>query len=513
MKRLRELQVSNNELVDAEERIRTQVETVERSEKLADHWRRECWAHEENATKSRWEVNKCRAELLDTNKKMKKLLREANQKEAETARVCTHQRKELAQQRSELKRLTAKEKKPTSEVIESSPIKAVIDVAPTCPETKTLVDVVKTDTSPIPAVAPKPSEQREPANEVIDVAPTILDMAPTRPEMKTLVAAVTTIDIPPISAVATEPSEGERTANEVYRFGSITAIVDAARTAPQTLTSTGATTTIDMPPTISEVMKSPKEDKAAEHASQMGPVTASIDTSPTPTLPHSENEALVGAVTTTSVFPPTSVATEPTEGSTGSAPNPPTTLNRKIKKPVSRLNRPGAAAVAAATPVLAPVSRTPHEEVDLLIQMVGMARAAQTKGQTKAALYDIIEQLSCLASICDRDEPEFIEYALGTLTSISSDEAPGNILPPFLREMAGSLSEQVRATLEQRVLENLEADEEIDEGDVDMGDGAGHGEEDAVTDEGGEDGEVVMTWPDEIEGLSQLDLELLGEDL
>ena len=512
MKRLRELQVSNNELVDAEERIRTQVETVDRSEKLADDWRRKCWAHEENARKSGWEVNKCRAELLDTNKKMKKLLREANQKEGETARVCTHQRKELAHQRSELKRLTAKEKEPASEVLEMSPIKAVIDVAPTLPEAKTLMDAVTFDFSPISAVATEPSEERT-ANEVIEVSPTVVDMAPARPEMKTLVAAVTTIDISPISAVATEPSEGERTANEVYQFGSITAIMDAARTAPQTLTSTGATTTIDMPPTISEVMKSPKEDKAAEHASQMGPVTASIDTSPTPTLPLSENEALVGAVTTTSVFPPTSVATEPTEGSTGSAPNPPTTLNRKIKKPVSRLNRPGAAAVAAATPVLAPVSRTPHEEVDLLIQMVGMARAAQTKGQTKAALYDIIEQLSCLASICDRDEPEFIEYALGTLTSISSDEAPGNILPPFLREMAGSLSEQVRATLEQRVLENLEADEEIDEGDVDMGDGAGHGEEDAVTDEGGEDGEVVMTWPDEIEGLSQLDLELLGEDL
>jgi hypothetical protein len=65
MKRLRQLQIANNELVDAEERIRTQVKTVQRSENLVADWMRKCWVHEENAIKSRSEVTKCRAELRD----------------------------------------------------------------------------------------------------------------------------------------------------------------------------------------------------------------------------------------------------------------------------------------------------------------------------------------------------------------------------------------------------------------------------------------------------------------
>lgn len=462
MKRLRQLQIANNELVDAEERIRTQVKTVQHSENLVADWMRKCWVHEENAIKGRSEMTKCRAELLEMSKKMKKMQREANEKEkvkAATARMC-------AKHIAELKRLTAKEQKRASEVIEVSPGKAIID------------------------------------------------MAPARPETKTLVNAVTTINLAPISAIATKPSKEEKKPTEVYQFGSITALLDAARALPQTMTLMGATTTTNIPPVMSEATKSSKEEKAAKLVSEMGPATAIIDISPTPTPSPSETKTLVGAVTTTSVFPPTSAATEPLEGSTGSAPTPPTISGRKIKKPVSQLNRPGAAAVAAALPVPVAVTRTPSEEVHLLIQMVEMAKAAQTKAQTKAALYDIIQQLSYLASVCDFDDQDFVEFALETLASISSDENPGNsILPPFLREMAGSLCQEVRGRAEK-------AD---DEGDVEMEGNDDDGEEDAGGDEADEDGEggagdardeddsdaeVQMTWEEEYEGLNNLSLDI-----
>ena len=470
MKRLRQLQTANNELVDAEERIREQADTVKRSEALVTEWRRKCWGYEETARKRSQEVFKYKAELLDMSRKIKKLQREANEREATSAKVG-------AKQRTELARLVAKEKKRADQVIDLSPVKAIID------------------------------------------------MAPTHPETKTLVAAIATIDISPISAATTEPSKEEQKVGEVFQFGRITATMDAPPTRPQTMTLIGPTTTISISPTTAPATKSSKQEKAAEIVCEMGPVTAILDITPTPTPTptptHLETKTLVGAVTTTSVLPPTSVATEPTLGSTGSAPNPPTFPGRKIKRPVSQRNRAGAAGVAATIPAPVAVSRTPREELALLIQMVEMARAAQNKVQTKAALYDIIEQMSKVAGICDIDDAEFLEVALDTLRAISSGEAQGSIIPEFLREMAGSVCDQVETIIKRRIVQAEgvgEEEEGVQWEDVDMGESDGDGEEAA---EGGnvdddneddEDGEnVEMTYPEEYEGLSRLDLDLLGE--
>jgi hypothetical protein len=101
------------------------------------------------------------------------------------------------------------------------------------------------------------------------------------------------------------------------------------------------------------------------------------------------------------------------------------------------------------------VTRTPSEEVHLLIQMVEMAKAAQTKAQTKAALYDIIQQLSYFGKRLRLRRPRFRRVRSETLASIS-DENPGNsILPPFLREMAGSLCQEVREGRKKQMMKGM----------------------------------------------------------
>lgn len=439
--RLRELQTVNNELVDAEERLRDQAETMKRSAYLVTEWKRKFWAQEENARKSRQEVEQCKRELLDTSRKMKKVQREADEREAKCTRVCV-------KQRTHLDRLVAKEKKKMDEVIEVSPIKAIID------------------------------------------------MAPTRPETKTLVRAITTIDLSPISAVSTKPSKEEKTAREISQVGPITATIDLAPTHPHTLTLSGATTTINVSPTTTEATEPSFEEKAAEDVGQ-GPVTALADILPTPTPTSSrpETKTLVGAVTTTSVFP-SSFATEPAEGSTGSEPPAPTISGRIIKKPVSRLNRAAAAPVPVAIPAPVAVPRTPREEVDLLTDMVEMARAGRTEAPPKAALYDIIQQMSNLTNIWESEDPEVVKSALKTLRSLSSGNS---IFPLFLRQMTEALCDELEAAIKNRRAEGgVEEEEEDDdeEGDVEMGEGDDDGDEDAESDEDEEE-------------LDALDLELL----
>lgn len=429
--RLRQLQTVNNELVDAEERLRDQAETMKRSAYLVTEWKRKFWAQEENARKSRQEVEQCKRELLDTSRKMKKVQREADEREAKCTKVCV-------KQRAQLDRLLAKEKKKMDEVIEVSPIKAIID------------------------------------------------MAPTRPETKTLVRAITTIDLSPISALSTKPSKEEKTAREVSQVGPITATIDLAPTHPHTLTLSGAMTTINISPTTAEATKPSFEEKAAEDVGQ-GPVTALVDIlpTPTPTSTRPETKTLVGAVTTTSVFP-SSFATEPAKGSTGSEPPAPTISGRIIKKPVSRLNR--------AAPVAVP--RTPREEVDLLTEMVEMARAGRTEAPPKAVLYDIIQQMSNLTNIWESDDPEVAKSALKTLRSLSSGNS---IFPLFLRQMTEALCDELETAIKNRRAEGgVEEEEEDDdeEGDVDMGEGDDDGDEDAESDEDEEE-------------LDALDLELL----
>lgn len=415
---------------------------------------RKSWEHQEAAIKCRAEVTRCRKELLDINRKMKKVQKGANEKEAAAAKVC-------AKQRAELKRLIAKEEKRASQVIDVSPIKAIID------------------------------------------------MAPTRPETKTLVAAVTTIDLSPIFAATTKTSKENKLVAPVYHFGSVTALMEAARTPSQTMTLSGAATTINIPPVISEATKSLKEEKAAEYVSHMGPVTAIIDIPATPASPPFETNMLVTSATTTSVklIPG---ATEPIEGTTGSAPNPTPIPGRKIKKPVSQLTRAGVAVVAATTPD--PVSRTSYGEVELLIEMVEMAKAAQSEAQTKAALYDIVAQMSYVAEISNRDDQEFLEFAAETLTWMSSGETPRNsILPPFLREMAWQVCQEFKNLLEQR---NSEGPQE-DEGDVDMEESDEDEGEDAGGDDGGENDSgdnVEMTFEEEYEGQNDLTFKWPDED-
>ena len=277
------MQIANNELVDAEERNRELAEDSERASRLCRQWEKESRKHKDDAKNYQQQAASYRWELLQMQKKYRKLESEKRSNEARNERLYTSCR-------AEVKQLTARVKSAKDMVIEMAPI-MTIDTTPSAPETRSLIQAhTILDISPISLATTSIAKHTEPETGSTGNAGAA----------NSLVQAVTNLDISPIT---------------------LTTITNAKPTEPMT-GSTGnagppnslvqAVTTLNISPATPTPTETPKPIEP-----KMGS-TGSADTTPTPANP-----------------------TEPTAGSTGSGRNPPPAIpGRKIARPVSRINRP-----------------------------------------------------------------------------------------------------------------------------------------------------------------------------